>query len=63
MPFIFQVEQGPVVTVSPEVDTASFTAVASVRAAFGYILLPAEMGRASAPFSRTAINLYVIYKV
>jgi hypothetical protein len=63
MSFIFQVEQGPVVTVSSEIDTTSFTAVASVRATFGYVLLPAEMGGASPPLSRTAINFYVIYKV
>ena len=61
--FILQVEQCPVVAVSPQIDMASSASVASVGSPFRNVLFAAEVRRTSAALSRAAVDLHIIYKV
>ena len=63
MPLELEVEKCPIVAVSAQIDMAAPAAVAAVGTALREILRTAEMGGAAPAFTRTAINLYVIYKV
>ncbi len=63
MSLIFQVEQCPVIVVATQIDAASTPSVTSVGATIGLILHVAQVHGAPATFSRTAVNLYIVYEV
>ena len=60
---IFQVEQRPVVAVTPQNDMASSSSVTSVGASVGYVFLTPHMRRASSTLSGAAIYFYVVNKI
>ena len=63
VPLVAQVQQGPVVSVSPEDDIPSFAPVAPVRPAVGLVFGPAHVCGAPASLARAAIDFHVVYKV
>ena len=60
---VAQVEQGPVVTVAAQDDVSAASAVATVRPSVGHVFGTAHVCGTSAALPRTAIYLYVVYKV
>ena len=60
---VFEVDQGPVLAVALQDDTAALAAVAAVGAAESHEFLAAEMRRAGSAVTRTGEYLYVIYKI
>ena len=63
MALIFQMEQGPVVVVATQVDTAAMTTVAPVGASVGVVLHMAQVHRAPATLARAAVYFYIINKI
>ena len=63
VPLVAQVQQGPVVSVSPEDDVPSLAPVAPVRPAVGLVFGPAHVCGAPASLARAAIDFHVVYKV
>ena len=60
---VFEVDQGPVLAVALQDDTAALAAVAAVGTAESHEFLAAEMRRAGSAVTRTGEYLYVIYKI
>ena len=60
---VFQVQQGPVVVVSAQVDVASASAVATVGTAIRVVLHAPKVHRSPSALTRAAVNLNVVYKV
>ena len=58
-----EVEQGPVVVVATQVDTAAMTTVAPVGASVGVVLHMAQVHRAPATLARAAVYFYIINKI
>ena len=63
MTLVFEVDQGPVLAVALQDDTAALAAVAAVGTAESHEFLAAEMRRAGSAVTRTGEYLYVIYKI
>ena len=60
---VFEVDEGPVLTVALQDDAAALAAVAAVGAAESHEFFTAEMRRAGPSVSRTGKYFHVIYKV
>ena len=56
-------QQCPIIPIATEKDMSATASVASVRATFGDVLLPAEVRRASPSLARTAVYLDVIDEI
>ena len=63
MPLVFQVQQSPVVMVSPQVDASSLATVAPIRPSVGIILHVAQVHGAFTTLTRAAVDLYIIYEI
>ena len=63
MTFILQMEKRPIIPVSTKIHMASSSSIASVGTSFRNVFLAAKVRRPSPALTRTAIDLYIIYKV
>ena len=63
MTLIFQVEQGPVVMVAAQDDTAAIATVAAIRTTVGLVLHVTKVHGTFAAFTRAAIYLHIVYKI
>ena len=60
---VAKVQEGPVVLIGADIDIAPSSAVATIGATLGDVLLSTEVGRATSSLARAAVDLDVVYKV
>ena len=63
MTLVFQMEQGPVVMVAAQDDTATLATVTAVRSPVGIVLHVAQVHRPFAALTRAAHDLHIIYEI
>jgi hypothetical protein len=59
----FQMQQGPVIVISPKDHTTALAAVPTVRSAIGIIFDMLEVHRPTTALSRAAVDLHIVNEI